>query len=166
MAPGVVLQVEEHPVEGLWEALHLQLLTVHCLSGDGTPFREIALVHHRGTFTECAQAFGGSGLMSAVVQGGQCWFTWSWGSGIHRSHAGRITVAGGALVILASGAYRDVDLFVRAGGKGPSVETGTFDHFNAWHQGKPIGTLSIRGMRLELLDPSGRDIAPFFPAAP
>jgi hypothetical protein len=156
LAPDVGFRVEEHRVDGLWEGLHVQLLTVRFLAGDGTVFRDAALALHRGLLTPCAVTSGGHGLMSAVVWNGQCYYSYSWGSGIHRSHLGRIAVTRGTLTRLDSVGYPHLDLFVRIAATGPRVERGGFERFNVWHGGEPVGTVAVGGSGLVLLEDTGR----------
>jgi hypothetical protein len=57
-------------------------------------------------------SFGGYGLMSGLVQGESFYFTYSWGSGIHRSHVGKLQIVNDEVKFWDSGGFFNLDLFL------------------------------------------------------
>jgi len=161
--PSTRFEIEEFPVEGLEETLDLQLFHVRSLSSDGQQFSEMELIYRDGALTPFANAFGGFGLMSAVLAEDGLYYTYSWGSGIHRSHVGRLCIEDGRLAILESGGYVNTDLFVRKVKGGIKVESGRFTGFNSWEAAEKFGWLKQQGSSLVIVDEEGAKVPPEFP---
>ena len=160
--PETVFKIKEYDVENLWEALKIQLLLVRYKSPQGESFNERLLACHDRKLTPFACASGGHGLMSAVMVGDELYYTFSWGSGIHRSQIGRLSADGAGLTINESGGYEDVDLFVRKDGDGIRVEAGRFVSFNSWEPGRTFGWLRTKGSFLAVIDDKGNEIVSRF----
>lgn len=127
--PDTAFAIEEYPIEGLQEALGLRILQVHFLV-DGERFKERVYADHDGQLIPFTTTFGGFGLMSAVVADDTLHYTYSWGSGIHRSHVGEMRVVDGQIQIQESDGHVHCDLFVRLEDGNVVVEEGDFHAFN------------------------------------
>ena len=84
LKPETRFEIEEFEVPGLKSALPIQLFFAKYLTPDGQRFSEMIFAYHDGKLTPFGSAFGGFGLMSAVVEKEILYYTYSWGSGIHR----------------------------------------------------------------------------------
>jgi hypothetical protein len=171
------LEVTNFDVKRLWEEMKLQVFDVQYghkspghrdrqHSGDGF----IAL-YHRGRIVSLSSLFGGLGLMSGVVCKSVFYFTYSWGSGIHRYHVGMLEIVNGELVRRDSGGFEAndlIDVFV-AGDSHDNVAlySGQFKRFNEWSDAKSFGTIQTQGAnRLGIIGNDGQQILPDFPVAP
>lgn len=152
-------------VKGLWEGLKLQVFDIEYLNR-GQWFNGFVGIYHDGRITSLAPTIGGNGLMSGVMRNGEFYFTYSWGSGIHRSHVAKLEVADGNLKSWDSGGFQDADLFVSIGHDGKvKVHSGVFKGFNHWEAGKDIGFVeTTNSSRLLIVDSKGEVITPAFPA--
>src|SRR5262245_9305425 len=121
--------IEEYAIAGL-KALDVQILLARYLAPEGSQFNEALLIYHNGKLTPFANAFGGHGLMSAVVSGGKLYYSYSFGSGRHRSHLAQLSIVGGKLVFAESGPLLDQDCFVKQDGARLRLEKGEFKKFN------------------------------------
>lgn len=155
---GVRLEIEPYPVPGLEDALDLDLLLVRFVSAEnGEQFNEAILIHREGTLTPFASAFGGFGLMSAVVHEESLYYSYSFGSGIHRSHVGVLSKnEAGKLELRESGGYFSDDLFVRVKEGAIVVESGRYEDFNQWKSAKPFGTVNREAATFTIVDASGK----------
>jgi len=160
--PPVQFKIEEHEVDGLWHAIRVRLLLVRYMSAAGEQFNERLLVYHDGKLTPFASAFGGYGLMSAVVMDGKLYYTYSWGSGIHRSHIGRLSRDARDIRIIVSGGYSSTDLFVRNVDGRIRVEAGKFTGFNSWKVESQVGWLKAKESSLAIVDETGAEVPPQF----
>ena len=160
--PATIFKIEEYEVENLRKNLGVQLFLVRYMSAKGEPFNETLMVYHDRKVTPFSRAAGGHGLMSAVMVGDDLYYTFSWGSGIHRSQIGRLSADGAGLTINESGGYEDVDLFVRKDGDGIRVEAGRFVSFNSWEPGRTFGWLRTKGSFLAVIDDKGNEIVSRF----
>ena len=156
---GVRFAIEPYAVPGLKEAFDLDLLMVRFLSGEeGQQFNEAILIHREGTLTTFASAFGGFGLMSAVVNEGSLYYSYSFGSGIHRTHVGVLSKNDeGKLELRESGAYFSDDLFVRAKDGDIVVESGQYVKFNQWKSARPFGTVKLAAATFTIVDATGKE---------
>lgn len=157
---SVRFKIEEYDVAGLWDTLRIQLFLVHYLSGDGRPFNEKSLMYHNGMVRPFAIAFGGHGPMSAVLVGKSLYYTYSCGSGLHRSHVGCLSVDGEEVKIVESEAYCEIDLFVKVVGGRVQVEQGEFVAFNSWKAEKQIGSVKVQDSVLTVVDATGTVVSP------
>ena len=160
--PATIFKVEEYDVKNLWENLGVQLLLVRYMSAKGEPFNETLMAYHDRKLTPFGHAAGGHGLMSTVMVGKHLYYTFSWGSGLHRSQIGRLSVDGAGLAINESGGFENVDLFVRKDGDGIRVEAGRFVGFNSWEPGRTFGWLRTKGSFLAVIDDAGNEIVSRF----
>jgi len=110
--PDCQLSVTEYAVQGLWDSLGVQIVKARYLGEDSTQFNEHEFICLNGAVRPFASTFGGYGLMSGLVFRKVFYYTFSWGSGIHRSHAGCFFLDHDSLVIVQSGGYFWMDLFV------------------------------------------------------
>lgn len=156
--------IENYQVEGLEEELHLGLYRVIYRSSDAVPFNERYFVVDNKTLTPLASSFGGHGLMSAAVDNGALYYSYSFGSGIHRSHIGRLSIDGDDVHIVETGGYSATNLFVSKGSDGIEVESGLFSGFNLWESSEVVGTVKHEPSSLVIIDAVGAEIPPMFPA--
>lgn len=159
--PEVVFEIEMQQVAGLWEALNVQLFTVYFYHED-VPWRTETLIYHQGKFDVLLSPVG-SDFMSGVVVQGVFYYTYCFGSGIFRSHVGKLSMNQGSFTLKESGGFSFQNLFVKAAGDAVEVETGLWDSFNSWREGAFFGTVKDNGDTLTLLDSSGGEIEPDFP---
>lgn len=132
--PATQFDIRIEPVRGLWEVMQIQAVDVRYLV-NGEEFNRFSGVLYSGSVRALGQSFGGYGLMSGLVQGSSFYFTYSWGSGIHRSHVGKLQVVNGDLQVWDSGGFFDVDLFLSRRGNGQiAIVSGKFESFNQWMQ--------------------------------
>jgi hypothetical protein len=155
--PDTHFGIEEYAIDGL-KALSLQIILARYLLPDGSQFNEALLIYHDGKLIPFARAFGGHGLMSAVVSGGKLYYTYSFGSGRHRSHLGRLSIVGGKLIFAESGPLLDQDCFVKQDGARLRLEKGEFERFNAWKAGQKIGEIGARESGFAVLNDAGKEI--------
>lgn len=159
--PSTQFKIEEYRVEGLQAALRIQLFLVRYMSADGQQFNESLLIYRDGKLTPFASAFGGHGLMSAVMVEDTLYYTYSFGSGIHRSHVGVLSIDDGKMQILESGGHISTDLFVRKIEGGIQVEAGQFHRFNSWNPTKVVGRVKRKPSSLAVVDPAGIEVPSF-----
>ena len=149
--------IEEYAIDGL-KALDAQIILARYLAPDGSQFNEALLIYHDGKLTPFASAHGGHGLMSAVVSGGKLYYTYSFGSGRHRSHLGQLSIVGGKLVFAESGPLLYQDFFVKQDGARLRLEKGEFEKFNAWKAGRKIGEIAAKESGFAVLNDAGKEI--------
>jgi hypothetical protein len=106
------LAITVHDVPGLWDSLRIHLFHAEYQSSDGTWFWDGEFLYRNGTIRIFVPDFDGWGLMSGVMRGATLYYTYSWGSGIHRCHIGRLFLNPDTIVIQESGGYAGKDLFV------------------------------------------------------
>lgn len=158
LARDTEFKIEPYPIEGI-RALDLQIVLARYLAPDGSEFNSALFVVHAGKLTPFAETLGGSGLMSAVVSGKKLYYTYSWGSGIHRSHLGQLFVTGGKLTFVESGALVDKDCFVKQDGPTLRLEKGDFHTFNTWKPGQKLGDITPTDTGFTVRDETGKEIA-------
>ena len=164
--PDFQLTVTEYDVKDLYDSLGVQVFYADFLSQDGTWFRSGGYLYRNGTVTLFSDSFGGWGLMSGVVVKRTFYYTYSWGSGIHRSHVGCIFLNGDSLVFLDTGGFMNVDLFVsNCASDSICVYTGAYKSFNSWTLVKDNGWRVIQenGARLAVIDSTGKEVLPDIP---
>jgi hypothetical protein len=96
--------------------------------------------------------------MSAVISGGKLYYTYSFGSGLHRSHLAQLSIVGGKLAFAESGPLLDQDCFVKQDGARIRLEKGEFVKFNAWKAGRRIGEIAAKESGFVVLDEAGMEI--------
>ncbi len=158
--PETEFQIFEFQIEGLWEEMGIQLIAVDYLSPDGQPFNQALYIVRGGSLSPFASSFGGFGLMSTVLLDGALYYSYSWGSGVHRSCLGRISLEKGELQICETQEFLFSDLFLRSVKGRIRVEIGTYYAPNAWQDGQPVGWLEYRESALLLVDDAGAEISP------
>jgi hypothetical protein len=161
--PQTRFRIRPLEVNDLWEQLELQAFNVDFLGPDGTAFNETSILYHEGKVSHLATSFGGYGLMSGLVHNGAFYFTYSWGSGVHRSHVVKLQIADGKLKRWESGGFMDLDLLVAAGPGGTvQVFSGERDDTGHLRQGKQIGIVEEAGpAELRIVDAGGRVVEPW-----
>lgn len=112
MTNPYTLRLTMHEVSGLWDSLGICLFVAEYRSADGTWFRNEEFLYRKGAIRYFTDCFGGWGMMSGQMMGSALYYTYSWGSGIHRSHIGRLSIDHDTIVIRESGGYADKDLYV------------------------------------------------------
>lgn len=104
--------------------------------------------------------FGGHGLMSAAMHKGTLYGSYSWGSGLHRSHLFSLTIADAKPKLRETGGFASKDLFVSVGKDGTlAVQSGGFQAFNKWKNVADFGVLSIVEKELRVVDANGENVA-------
>ena len=162
--PSVQFKIEEFPIEDLWDTLHMQIFSVRYMSGPDSEswFSEDLLIYLDDELVPFASAFGGFGLTSAVMSGEDLYFSYSWGSGMHRSHLGRISVTSRGIEILDSGGFIDFELFVDKDDAGLIVFDGGFEEFNSWTNPIEVGRVRSTSSSIKLTDSLGEELEPDF----
>jgi hypothetical protein len=128
-------------------------------------------LYHRGKISPLGHSFGGFGLMSGVVCKEAFYYTYSFGSGVHRSQIGKLQVVDGQLKRWDSGGFEDndgVDLFVdKVDENSIRVFSGEFREFNRWETGKEFGRIEeANTSHLKVIGRDGRAIATSRPLIP
>lgn len=162
---NTVFQIRKLAVDRLWESMRLQVFDVAYTLKNVEWFNGFVGVYHDGKITSLAPSVGGYGLMSGLIDNGEFYYTYSWGSGIHRSHVAKLRIADGKLKSTDSGGFEGQDLFVAAdsGGK-VRVVSAEFKEFNRWEKGKDIGFVGMtNSSALQIVGPKGEVIQPTFP---
>ena len=166
--PNFQLTITEYDVKDLYDSLGVQVFKADFLSQDGTWFRSGEYIYRNGTVTPFASDFGGWGLMSGVVVNRTFYYTYSWGSGIHRSHIGCFFLDGDTLKFLDTGGFINVDLFIsNCSGDSICVYTGAYKSFNSWMLVKDNKwrVVIVNGTSLAVIDSTGKEVAPNIPLA-
>jgi hypothetical protein len=158
--PNVKFAIEEFSIPGL-KALKLQIVHARYLALDGTPFNEALLLCRDGKLTRFAESLGGQGLMSGVVVKDTLYYTYSFGSGEHRSHLARLNIVDGKVTIVESGSLLDKDYFVSQVGDKLFLEEGEFQKFNKWKSNKRIGQIVATDTGFDVVDEAGNPLPKF-----
>jgi hypothetical protein len=153
-------KIEEYAIDGL-KALDVRILLARYFAPDGKQFNEALLVLHAGKLTPLAPTTGGHGLMSAVVSNGKLYYTYSWGSGRHRSHLGQLTAAKAKLTVVQSSPLYDADCFVTQDANGLYLERGAFEKFNAWKPDQRYGEIKPKDPGFTVVTKAGEEIQTF-----
>ncbi len=146
MNPLVEVPLDELTTEEMWERLEVQLFSVT----DGVRAGNSYLVHEGRVLALCG-GLGGHGIQSACVTDfdadgvPELTYTWSWGSGIHRTHVGICRLDGSALIQEEVPVVYRGDLFVRQiSSSRVAVEIGDYDwEFGKWHPVAALGELTV-----------------------
>jgi len=157
-------KIHKMEVKGLWEELKIEIFNVDYLSTNGKWFNGYVGIYHNGKITPIAPTFGGHGLMSGLISNGDFYYTYSCGSGMHRSHVAKLRITNDKPEIFESGGFQEEDLFVSTdpGGK-VRVLSGTFEDFNHWETAKDIGFVgSTNASALQIIDVKGKVVIPTF----
>jgi len=136
--PATEFDVRIEPVRDLWETLGVQVMMVRSMVG-GQEGNRFGCVLYDGTVNELGHSFGGYGLMSGLVKGQSFYFTYSFGSGMHRSQVGKLQIVDGAVKLWAAGDFLSRDLFMRRTDTEIAIETGIFLDFNGWTEPGEFG---------------------------
>ena len=157
-------RIRPFEVKGLWEEMGIVAFDVQYLS-NGSPFNGYVGYFHDGKIDHLAANFGGHGLMSGLVHDKRFVFTFSWGSGMHRSQVRAAVIKDGRLAIIDSGGFVDQDLFVKTGPDGKiEVFSGQFTSFNQWTKERSLGVLEIPPSQApRIVGSSGAVLKPTFP---
>lgn len=162
---NTVFQIRKLEVSGLWESMRLEVFDVAYTAKDVEWFYGFVGLCSRGKVSVLAPNLGGYGLMSGLMHNGEFYYTYSWGSGVHRSHVAKLHLVHGELEAWDSGGFQDKDLFVTASPDGKvHVISGEFKRFNHWEGGTDIGFVGItNSSALQIVGPRGEIIHPTFP---
>lgn len=139
----------EYPVADLQQTVGVRLFLVN---------GEMLFAYGHGQVRKFGLTFGGHGLMSAVVLDKALFYTYSFGSGLHRSHVGRMTFEDGAFRILESCAYFNHDLFVVKTNQGIRIDVGDFEQFNSWRPIRRLGRPELCRSSLVIVQEVGAEI--------
>ena len=164
--PATEFDIRIEPVRGVWDALRVQLLVVRCLI-NGQEFNRFACVLHEEAVKALGESFGGYGLMCGLVQGESFYFTYSFGSGIHRSHVGKLQIVNGEVKLWDTGGFFNRDLFLRRTSTEIAVESGRFESFNGWLDPIDFGWIDeSEPAATKLVGLDGSVLAVFMPVDP
>jgi hypothetical protein len=158
----VEFDITEYDVPDLWETLRVQLFSADYVSADGQRFNSGLWAYYQGVLYPFGSTMGGHGLMSGVLQGDAFYYSYSWGSGIHRSVLGKLTIGEAGPEFVESGGFSSRDLFLAQGDDEIAVEDGTYRGYDDWMAAEPFGTLVDRGTELAVVDSEGQEIVPEF----
>ena len=114
-------------------------------------------IYKDGALTTFGNSFGGYGLMSATMDEDMLFYTYSWGSGIHRSHVGALSIMGDQIQILETVGFVNEDLFVRNMGGQSIIEVGDYLGFNSWEKSGVLGQPKLLNGSLSIIDHEGND---------
>ena len=162
--PATEFEIRWVPIKGLWQALEVQVFKVRCFV-DRQQFNEFDCVIHQGKLTVLGCSIGGYGLMSGVVQSSSLYYTYSWGSGIHRSHIGRLEVVNDELKFWESAGFADRDLFVSPTSSGGiQVLSGKYAEVNQWLDSQEFGTIDQQDpAQMKIIGPDGAVVGTLLP---
>lgn len=141
-------EVEAVEVEGLWEALEIQILEVRLFGMFNSPVESVYLLYHHGIVEYLPGTTGGLGPLSAVVVDDQLYYSYSWGYGIHRSCLVQLSVKDEELTLVHWEANTARDVFVTVVDGRVQVQTGGFQEFNSWSAGTRVGWLKLKTVGL------------------
>ena len=161
--PTASFDVLEYDVPDLWETLRVQLFYADYVSTDGQRFNSGLWAYYQGELYSFGVTVGGHGLMSGVLQGQAFYYSYSWGSGIHRSVLGKLTIGDGQPEFVESGGFTQRDLFLELVEDEIQVEQGTYRGYDDWTASTPFGTLVDQGSELVVVDSEGNEIVPELP---
>lgn len=149
--PATTFDIRIKAVRELWETLQVQLVDVrYCVDGH-SGYRSAYVLRH-GAVKPLGLSFGGHGLASGLVKGGSFYFTYSWGSGIPRSHIGELRIVNGQVTCWDTGGVPWRDLFVTRASDGEiAVVSGVYQSFNRWHAPLEYG-------RIDASDPAATKV--------
>ena len=160
LIPPVRFEIHDFDVAGLWNTLKIQICLIRYLSPDGQQFNEELVIYRNGKVARFAGSLGGKGLMSGLMMRDSLYYTYSWGSGLHRSHAGRLSSDDGKLTIVESGGFASTDLFVKEVDRSIQVERGEFLAFNSWKAIRKVGSVKVQDSSLSIVDATGAVVPP------
>jgi hypothetical protein len=157
--PETTFVLKEFPIAGLWDALRVLVFAAEDLVRGNRIPRDPVICSH-GKIFPFVNSFGGSGLMSAVVMDDALYYSYSWGSGIHRSLVGRLRVVAGKIHLQESEPRWSADLLVEKTSAGAiKVFVASFRKFNRWVEPSPVGRIDLQEReRLKIVDDAGRVI--------
>ena len=159
--------ISRFDVKDLWEAMQVEILDIqYMIRGQSFSFNGFVGLYHDGKIISLAPTIGGYGLMSGMMSKGEFYYTYSSGSGIHRSHVAKLQLLGGQLKLWSSDGFQATDLFVTGGSDGKvHVLSGKFNYFNHWEAAKGIGTIAEGNFpKIEIIDSDGKVVVPTFPS--
>jgi hypothetical protein len=158
--PKVTFVLTEVHIPGLWEKLGVQIFNPEVIVGDSSNTRE-PIIYHEGKIFPLLETTGTSSLKSAFVLGDTLYYTYSWGSGIHRSLVGRLRIVQGKPEKQESFPYLFTDLFVENVSGKARVVRAEFKGFNLWANASAVGWVDLNEpRRLKVIDDAGRDVPP------
>jgi hypothetical protein len=162
--PATEFEIRWVPIRGLWPALGVQVFKVRCFV-DRQQFNEFDCVIRQGKLTVLGCSIGGYGLMSGVVQPSGFYYTYSWGSGIHRSHIGRMEVVNEELKFWESGGFAGRDLFVSPTSSGGiQVVAGRYAEVNQWLEAQEFGLIDQQDpAQMKIIGPDGEVVETLLP---
>jgi hypothetical protein len=134
---------------------------------NGQEFNGFACVLREEGVSVLGESFGGHGLMSGLVKGQSFYFTYSWGSGVHRSHMGKLQLVDGAVKMWDTGGFLNQDLFLRRTNTEIAVESERFESFNGWLGPGSFGWIDeSQPAATKLVGADGSVLAVFLPVSP
>jgi hypothetical protein len=162
---NTTFHIRKLEVPKLWEELKVEIFDVEYRGTRDQWFNGFVGMYNGGKISVLAPTVGGHGLMSGVMRNGEFFYTYSWGSGIHRSHVAKLRLEKGEMKFWDSGGFQDIDLFVTADSSGGvHINSGKFKDFNKCESDKRFGTLSVLNSReIQIVGTNGEVISPTFP---
>ncbi len=165
LAPDYVLEIAEAQMPDLWNTLRIQIFNVDFLSNSSTYFRTSPFVYHDAEVNPFELSTGVHGVMSGYLKNDVLYYTYSWGSGIKRSHLGTIRMIDCVLQCTDSGGFGDVELFVSGVEDDIILETGKYEGFNKWSDPEYFGDIVDAMTNVAVIDEVDETIQPDFPSS-
>lgn len=144
------LEVEICQVDGLWEAMEVQILKVQLFNLMGGKYRwppeTVYLLYHDGSLSPLMQSFGHAKLTSGVVVNVQLYYSYTDAlpaSGMPTNTIVRLTIEDGRLSFMYLPGGAPPSLYVGAVDGRAQVRAGQFDNFNNWKYETPVGWLKL-----------------------
>ncbi|MBN1307561.1 MAG: hypothetical protein JXA18_06570 [Chitinispirillaceae bacterium] len=169
MNPSFQVVATEYVIDDLFDSLGIQIVHAEYVSSDGDPFDNGEYIYYHGSVYPFAASFGGLGLLSGLVIEGKLFYTYSFGSGIKRSHIGVLFFNEDTLVIRESGGFKFnlMDLFIAECTSGViCIYLGrkeSYYSFNSWTDSVELGwQIAIEESGLVVFDSTGAEIEPDF----
>jgi len=92
---------------------------------------------------------------------GKLYYTYSFGSGRHRSHLAQLSIVESKLIFTESGPLMDQDCFVKQDGARLRLEKGKFKKLNVWKAEENIGEIIAKESGFAVRDDAGKEIELF-----
>jgi hypothetical protein len=141
-------------VPGLWEAQQIQIFKPwHLTYENRSPHQPF--IFSRGQIIPFAQTFGG-GILSGVMLDDALYYSYGFGSGIHRSQLGRLCLRNGQPEVHESKPYGMADMLVEKTGERVRVVVRGFPHPD---EPSLLGWIDLTETeRLKVVDDAGREV--------
>jgi hypothetical protein len=171
-APGWQVEIHEHNVDGLWDALNIKIFRVLFFSKDGKDqFNDDLLLYCSdgkvlSLKKENQVGMGFSGILSSVLSDKCLYYTYGFGSGIYRSHVARIALENGKVNIMTSGGFEEKKLYVKEVKGQVQVESKNFLDPDSKSPAVELGHIKIMDSRLAIVNEKDEEVSSPLPGHP